>query len=189
MLERGVRRYYLQRWPSSRAMKRIRARIKALTGKGRAPVDIRDLIVAIKPIRDPPVTARLAAGDHGNWYANSTQAMLTDGVHRTATHSVYTRDRRRDQGSREQDQSNDDGGQEVSWPEPRVPRPTRDRRGFPALADGDACDRVERLRHKCAADGVGGRGQAATQRHRHPIGSVDENLSANRSDAVAGELR
>ena len=30
MLERGVRRYYLQRWPSHRAMKRIRARIKAL---------------------------------------------------------------------------------------------------------------------------------------------------------------
>jgi RNA-directed DNA polymerase len=49
LLERGVRRYYLQRWPSQRAMKRIRARIKALTGKGRAGMDIRDVIAAINP--------------------------------------------------------------------------------------------------------------------------------------------
>jgi RNA-directed DNA polymerase len=50
MLERGVRRYYLQRWPSARAMKRIRARIKALTGRGRTGMDIRDVIAAINPI-------------------------------------------------------------------------------------------------------------------------------------------
>jgi RNA-directed DNA polymerase len=36
MPECGVRRYYLQRWPSQRAMKRIRAWIKASTGRGRA---------------------------------------------------------------------------------------------------------------------------------------------------------
>ena len=50
MLERGVRRYYLQRWPSQRAMKRIRARIKALTGRGYAGTDIRDVIAAINPV-------------------------------------------------------------------------------------------------------------------------------------------
>jgi RNA-directed DNA polymerase len=50
MLERGVRRYYLQRWPSPRAMKRVRARIKALTGSGRAGMDVRDVIAAINPI-------------------------------------------------------------------------------------------------------------------------------------------
>lgn len=50
MLERGVRRYYLQRWPSARAMKRIRARIKALTSRGRVGTDIRDVIAAINPI-------------------------------------------------------------------------------------------------------------------------------------------
>ncbi len=33
LLERGIRRYYLQRWPSVRSMKRARARIKALTGR------------------------------------------------------------------------------------------------------------------------------------------------------------
>ena len=33
LLERGIRRYYLQRWPSARSMKRARARIKALTGR------------------------------------------------------------------------------------------------------------------------------------------------------------
>ena len=36
MLERGIRRYYLHRWPSQRAMKRIRAKIKPMTGRGRA---------------------------------------------------------------------------------------------------------------------------------------------------------
>lgn len=50
LLERGVRRYYLQRWPSLRAMKRIRARIKALTASGRVGLDIRDVIAAINPI-------------------------------------------------------------------------------------------------------------------------------------------
>jgi RNA-directed DNA polymerase len=50
MLERGVRRYYLQRWPSTRAMKRIRARIKTITGRGRVGTDIRDVIAAINPI-------------------------------------------------------------------------------------------------------------------------------------------
>jgi len=50
MLERGVRRYYLQRWPSARAMKRIRARIKALTARARVGLDIRDVIAAINPI-------------------------------------------------------------------------------------------------------------------------------------------
>ena len=50
MLERGVRRYYLQRWPSQRAMKRMRARMKALTGRGRSAMDLRDVIAAINPI-------------------------------------------------------------------------------------------------------------------------------------------
>jgi RNA-directed DNA polymerase len=50
LLERGVRRYYLQRWPSVRAMKRVRARIKALTGSNRAGMDIRDVIAAINPV-------------------------------------------------------------------------------------------------------------------------------------------
>ena len=50
MLERGVRRYYLQRWPAQRAMKRIRARIKALTVRSRVGADIRDVIAAINPI-------------------------------------------------------------------------------------------------------------------------------------------
>ena len=49
-LERGVRRYYLQRWPSQAAMKRARQRIKALTGRGRAGMDIREVISRINPI-------------------------------------------------------------------------------------------------------------------------------------------
>jgi len=50
LLERGVRRYYLQRWPSQAAMKRLRQRIKALTGRGRAGMDIREVISWINPI-------------------------------------------------------------------------------------------------------------------------------------------
>ena len=50
LLERGMRRYYLQRWPSVRAMKRIRARIKALTGRDRVGMDIRDVIATINPV-------------------------------------------------------------------------------------------------------------------------------------------
>ena len=50
MLERGVRRYYLHRWPSQRAMNRVRGRIKAKTGGGRAGHDIRDVIADLNPI-------------------------------------------------------------------------------------------------------------------------------------------
>jgi RNA-directed DNA polymerase len=50
MLERGVRRYYLHRWPSQRAMKRVRGKIKAKTGKGRAGRDIREVLADLNPI-------------------------------------------------------------------------------------------------------------------------------------------
>jgi RNA-directed DNA polymerase len=50
LLERGIRRYYLHRWPSQRSMKRARARIRALTGSNRAHQDIRDVIALINPI-------------------------------------------------------------------------------------------------------------------------------------------
>lgn len=50
MLERGVRRYYLHRWPSQQAMKRVRQKIKAKTGRGRAGQDIREVIADLNPI-------------------------------------------------------------------------------------------------------------------------------------------
>jgi RNA-directed DNA polymerase len=50
LLERGIRRYYLQRWPSQEAMKRLRQRIKELTGRGRAGMDIRDVIAGLNPV-------------------------------------------------------------------------------------------------------------------------------------------
>jgi RNA-directed DNA polymerase len=50
MLEQGVRRYYLHRWPSQRAMKRVRGKIKAKTGRGRAGQDIREVIAELNPI-------------------------------------------------------------------------------------------------------------------------------------------
>jgi len=52
MLERGIRRYYLHRWPSPRAMKRIRVRVKALTDRRRRAGmrDIREVIADLNPI-------------------------------------------------------------------------------------------------------------------------------------------
>lgn len=52
MLERGVRRYYLHRWPSQRAMKRIRARIRELTDRRRRAgmKDVREVIAVLNPV-------------------------------------------------------------------------------------------------------------------------------------------
>jgi RNA-directed DNA polymerase len=52
LLERGIRRYYLHRWPSARAMKRIRARVKALTDRRRRAGmrDIREVIADLDPL-------------------------------------------------------------------------------------------------------------------------------------------
>lgn len=51
LLERGIRRYYLHRWPSQRAMKTLRAKIRNLTGRHRLGVrDIRVLIAELNPI-------------------------------------------------------------------------------------------------------------------------------------------
>ena len=47
----GRRRYYLQRWPASRAMKRLRQRVKALVGRHRNGVrDVRVLIRDLNPV-------------------------------------------------------------------------------------------------------------------------------------------
>ncbi|MGH2802939.1 MAG: group II intron reverse transcriptase/maturase [Gammaproteobacteria bacterium] len=51
LLERGIRRHYLQRWPSQRAMKRIREKVRAKTGRNRTGVsDIRVVISELNPI-------------------------------------------------------------------------------------------------------------------------------------------
>jgi RNA-directed DNA polymerase len=51
LLERGIRRYYLHRWPSSRSMQRVRRRVKELTGRNRNGVrDIRVLIRDLNPV-------------------------------------------------------------------------------------------------------------------------------------------
>ena len=51
LLERGIRRYYLHRWPSARSMKKVRQRVKELTGRTRNGVkDVRVLISELNPI-------------------------------------------------------------------------------------------------------------------------------------------
>lgn len=48
--QRRIVRFYLHRWPAKRAMKKVRARVKALTGLGRSGWDIRDVIASLNPI-------------------------------------------------------------------------------------------------------------------------------------------
>ena len=48
--QRGLRRYYLHRWPSPRAMKRVRAKVKELTPRGRCHQDIRSVIAQLNPL-------------------------------------------------------------------------------------------------------------------------------------------
>jgi RNA-directed DNA polymerase len=51
LLERGVRRYYLHRWPAQRSLKRLRQKIKARTGRNRVGIkDVRALIAELNPI-------------------------------------------------------------------------------------------------------------------------------------------
>ena len=50
LLERGIRRYYLQRWPSQRSMKRARAKIGHLTRRSRCHDDIREVIADLNPV-------------------------------------------------------------------------------------------------------------------------------------------
>ncbi len=46
----GRKLYFLQRWPSQRAMQRIRQRVKELTPKRRCHADLRDVIAELNPV-------------------------------------------------------------------------------------------------------------------------------------------
>ena len=48
--QKGLRRYYLQRWPSQRAMKRVRARVRELTPRRRCHRDMRSVIAELNPV-------------------------------------------------------------------------------------------------------------------------------------------
>ncbi len=49
--QKRIVRYYLHRWPSARAMKRLREKIRARTGRNRTGVgDIRDVIADLNPL-------------------------------------------------------------------------------------------------------------------------------------------
>jgi RNA-directed DNA polymerase len=51
LLERGIRRYYLHRWPSQRSLKRLRAKVKVKTARNRVGItDVRELIAELNPL-------------------------------------------------------------------------------------------------------------------------------------------
>ena len=48
--QKGLRRYYVQRWPSRKAMNRVRERVRALTPRGRCHQDVRSVIAELNPV-------------------------------------------------------------------------------------------------------------------------------------------
>ena len=48
--QKRIVRYYLHRWPSQRAMKRLREKVHARTGRNRVGEDIRVVIAALNPL-------------------------------------------------------------------------------------------------------------------------------------------
>jgi RNA-directed DNA polymerase len=48
--QKKLKRYYLHRWPSRRAMNRVRERVRELTPRWRCHQDVRDVIAAINPV-------------------------------------------------------------------------------------------------------------------------------------------
>src|SRR5438552_8918919 len=48
--QRGIVRYYLQRWPSQRAMKRLRDKVRVRTGRHRVGRDVREVIADLNPV-------------------------------------------------------------------------------------------------------------------------------------------
>ena len=48
--QRGIVRYYLQRWPSQRAMKRLRGKVRVRTGRNRVGRDVREVIADLNPV-------------------------------------------------------------------------------------------------------------------------------------------
>ena len=49
-VQKRIVRYYLHRWPSQAALARVRAKVRAHTGRNRLGVDIRDVIADLNPI-------------------------------------------------------------------------------------------------------------------------------------------
>jgi RNA-directed DNA polymerase len=48
--QRRIVRYYLHRWPSQRAMSRLREKVRNRSGRNRAGTDIRDVIAGLNPV-------------------------------------------------------------------------------------------------------------------------------------------
>jgi len=48
--QKGIRRYYLQRWPGRKAMNRVRDRVRTLTPRGRCHQDVRSVIAELNPV-------------------------------------------------------------------------------------------------------------------------------------------
>ena len=48
--QKGLKRYYLQRWPGRKAMNRVRERVRELTARRRCHQDVRSMIAELNPV-------------------------------------------------------------------------------------------------------------------------------------------
>jgi RNA-directed DNA polymerase len=76
--QRGMVRYYLHRWPSKRAMKRLRAKVRDRTGRNRVGRDIREVIADLNPCyaggettSAPGTPPPSSASSTGTWWIGS----------------------------------------------------------------------------------------------------------------------
>ena len=49
-IQRNPRQYYTQRWPSPKAMKRVRARVRELTDRRQSGKDVKQIIAELNPV-------------------------------------------------------------------------------------------------------------------------------------------
>jgi len=49
-IQRNPRWHFMQRWPSPKAMKKLRARVREITGKRQSGKDVKQLIVELNPV-------------------------------------------------------------------------------------------------------------------------------------------
>jgi len=108
LLEQGIRRYYLHRWPSKDSMKRVRQKVRERTGRNRSGVkDIRVVIGDLNPVlrgwgnyfRTGNATTKLVQIDH--YVERRLQRLLVSryGRNLKPRHiGVWTSDWYRDQG-------------------------------------------------------------------------------------------
>src|SRR5262249_49694646 len=109
------RRYFLQRWPSTKSMQRVRQRMKELTPSAAQHRDLRETIAKLNPV------LRGWGGYFGTGNATAKFKHIDCAVWTRPGHRVRQRERRHARP-----------GEMTQWPRPVSPHPPLDQLGGPA---------------------------------------------------------